>query len=308
MKKIKGILLLLFVIVLITSCGSQENKEIYQKDNNQKEVKEEIVESIQKPKQEKNKEIVINNNVSEDNFFKFKSNEVIEFDTDKNGEKERIEFDVENEVLKVNEFNPIKLDTTFMETEYFIIFKADFEYFIGLINEGLSEDYKTEIFKILKTHNNGQWFAKIDEIPGKMVDFKNYQNDNAEHFNYFAFVDKKGNVNTPIRLKNILPQTWWGRTKLEYREDNYYFADSSEIYNGEYETNLDLRLDNDIIVYLERDLESETKKIKSNQYVKVEYTDNNNWIAIKIENDDSLYWVNLKETSHQNFYGFTVWD
>ena len=278
----------------------------------EKDLKAQIKRSLEKVSVNptNNSDVLIESNGS--NYYKYKSNESVYFDIDRDGADEEIVYDTAKGRLMVSGYEGISIDTMFAEREYFNIIKFSDKYdtkmgMIGILDYGPSSDIVTNLYSVIEPRGE-KTFVSVGSVPGEIVTPSNFDGDNIDDFNYKAVLYDGRGIEAPVRL-SILGglQTWYGRNLFTYYTTYFQLMDNNNKYERDYETRISLRTKNAITAYEEKDFNSNNFTIKGGQVVYLLATDNKEWIGM-ISKNETMGWVNVKDVTERNFSGFSVFD
>lgn len=258
-------------------------------------------------------------------YYKYKANTTVQFDIDFDGKKEEIKYDSNSGKLKITGYEAINIDTMFAQKDYFIIINFEDKFdnkinMIGIIDNGPSNDKVTTLYSIMDPINRpmgDKALVSVGSVTGEIVPPSQYKGDNIvddpnnnayiEDFNYKAVVIKGQGIEAPVRLSVLPHASWYGRNLFTFYTTYRLLIDNIEKYGQDYKTLMVLRIENDIKLYSEKNVSSESFVVKAGHQAYLVSTDNQQWIGMATD-DGGEGWVLAKDVTDQNFSGFPVFD
>ncbi len=261
-----------------------------------------------------------------DYYFKFSSDETVHFDLNGDGKKEEIiyqtgtveyqisgDYEVIPGKLIVSGFEPIEiLDLPFGIREYFIIVRFLDKFgtsmnMIGIIDHGPSVLPTTTLYAIIEPKGE-EWFGEVGEIGGELVPPSQYNENSMDDFNYKAVLRYGEGIEAPVPLSYyVVPQTWFGRNLFTYYGTYASLIDNIHPYGNDYVTNSELKIEQQVTGYAEKNTASANVSFKAGQSTRLGATDNEQWIKM-IAADGTEGWVLASDVTEENFSGFAIFD
>ncbi len=248
-------------------------------------------------------------------YYKYKTNETVYFDLNGDGTEEEIIYqigDMESPgKLIVSGFEPIDIhDAPFGETGYFIIVKFSDKFgtsmnMIGIIDYGPSMDPTTSLYAIIEPRGE-EWFGSVGVIEGELVPPSEYNENSMDDFNYKAVLRYGQGIEAPVRL-SVTPQTWFGRNLFTYYGTYASLIDNIEPYGNDYVTNSELKIEQQVTGYAEKNTAAANVIFKAGQSTRLVATDNEQWTKM-IAADGTEGWVLVSDVTAENFSGFALFD
>ncbi len=297
----------------------QKPEEVQQDDENEAETTKEadIPEApksggkTEKPKDEAKEVNTLLESDEAQGYYKYKANAAVKFDIDKDGNQEEIEYDSASGKLNITGYKAVDIDTMFAEKDYFVIVKFMDKYntemnMIGIIDYGPSNDPSTALYSIIEPMGE-KWFGSVGVVPGELVSPAKYDENSMNDFNYKAVLRKGKGIEAPVRLSVLPHATWFGRNTFTYYSTYSSLIDNIEVYEQDYDTKMELKVENDVRVYSEKDVSSQNVTVNAGKTVYIIATDNDEWIGIATL-DGLEGWIPAKDVTPNSFSGFPIFD